>query len=320
MRMVRISRQLTFVMSILTNVNLSALDLNLLLVLDAVLAEQSVVGAARRLHVTPPAISNALARLRAALGDPIVTRSGRGIVPTPRAQRLGPAIRRALGEIDDALHGDTFDPTTSAAQITLAIADAGQLARLPKLTKLLATAMPRARLRVIHVDAMIALGGIAGTEVDVAIGVSDSAPGIRRKKLYDERSVVISRRAHPRIGERVTKSELAFERHVEVHVALGRASKPVAQAYARLGVERNVAMIVPAFAAAVAAVGATDLIATIPESVVRVLGSSLGVRAVSSPLKIAPLPMHMSWHDRTDTDPAMMLFRDLVVGAMSATS
>jgi DNA-binding transcriptional LysR family regulator len=317
MRTSRISRQLAFVTSIFTNVNLSALDLNLLLVLDAVLTEQSVVGAARRLHVTPPAISNALTRLRAALGDPIVTRSGRGIVPTPRAQRLGPAIRKALGEIDAALHGDTFDPTTNDTQITLAIADAGQLARLPKLSKLLATKLPRARLRVIHVDTMIALGGIAGTEVDVAIGVSDTAPGIHRKKIYDERSVVIVRRAHPRIGGRITKSELSSERHVEVHVALGRASRPVAHAYARLEIERDIAMVVPAFAAAVAVVGATDLVATIPESVVHVLGPSLGVRIVSSPLKIAPLPMHMSWHERTNTDAAMMLFRELVVSTMS---
>ena len=315
----RISRQLTFVTTILTNVNLSAIDLNLLLVFDAVLSEKSVVGAARRLHVTPPAISNALTRLRAALGDPIVTRSGRGIVPTPRAQRLAPAIRRALAQIDDALHGDTFDPATADTQITLAIADAGQLARLPKLSRSFASELPQARLRIIHVDTMIALGGIAGTEVDVAVGVSDVAPGIHRKKIYDERSVVIARRNHPRVGERISKKELEAEHHVEVHVALGRASKRVAQAYARLEIERKIAVIVPAFAAAVAVVAATDLVATIPESVVHVLGPSLGVRVAHSPLKIAPLPMHMSWHERTNVDPAMMLFRDLVIRAMTST-
>jgi len=90
-------------------VSLSTLDLNLLLMLDTVLAERSVVRAARRLHVTPSAVSNALARLRAALDDPLLIRSGRGIVPTPRAAALAPALARALRDLDQAVHGDGFD-------------------------------------------------------------------------------------------------------------------------------------------------------------------------------------------------------------------
>src|SRR3954469_5511536 len=138
--------------------------------LDTVLAERSVVRAARRLHVTPPAISNALARLREALGDPIVTRSGRGIVPTPRALELGPAIARALGDIQRALHGEAFDPRTAQVVLTLAVADAGQLARLPTLASAVERHLPQARLRVVNVDTLLALGGLGGTEVDVAIG------------------------------------------------------------------------------------------------------------------------------------------------------
>src|SRR5262245_41119301 len=106
---------------------LSALDLNLLLVLDTVLAERSVARAARRLHVTPSAVSNSLARLRAALGDPLISRSGRGIVPTPRAAALAPALARGLRELDQAVRGDTFDPATTDREFSLAVADAGQL-------------------------------------------------------------------------------------------------------------------------------------------------------------------------------------------------
>ena len=297
---------------IFTVVNLSALDLNLLLVLDAVLAEQSVAGAAKRLHVTPPAVSNALVRLRDALGDPIVTRSGRGIVPTPWALKLGPAIRGALAEIDAAIHGNAFDPVTADPRITLALADAGQLARLPKIAARLARAMPRATLRVVHVDTMVALGGVAGTEVDVAIGVTHPAPGLHRKKIYDERSVVIVRRGHPRVADRIGKRELASESHVDVNIALGQSSKSVVDAYARLGIQRPIAMIVPSFAAALAVVSETDLVATIPESVVTALRGSFGVRVAAAPLKIPPFPMYMSWHERTNRDPAMMRFRELV--------
>jgi DNA-binding transcriptional LysR family regulator len=304
------SHQLTIVSERFTIVNLSAIDLNLLLVLDAVIGERSVGRAAKRLHVTPPAISNALTRLRAVLGDPIVTRSGRGIVPTPRALQLAPAIARALAEISTAIDGDVFDPATTRTQFTLGVADAGQIARLPKLTVALGAAMPHARLRVVHVDTMIALGGLAGTEVDVAIGISEPAAGIHKREIYAEHSVVIARRDHPRLGARTTARALAAEQHVQVHVAFGKPSKLVEKSYARLGVARQIAVIVPTFAAAVAIVAATDLIATIPESVVTTLG--LGVRIVASPLLTPPMPMFMSWHRRTDADPAMARFRALI--------
>ena len=305
---------------IITNVNLSAIDLNLLLVLDAVLTEKSVAKAAQRLHVTSPAISNALGRLRGVLGDPIVTRSGRGIVPTPRALELGPAIARALRQIDDALHGDRFDPATARVQLTLAVADAGQLSRLPKLAALVIATLPQARLRVVNVDTMVALGGLAGTEVDVAVGVADPAPQLHRRQIYAEHSVVIARDDHPRLRTRASKRDLAAERHVEVHVAFGKASRIVAGAYAKLGIERDITVVVPTFTAAAAVVARTDLIATIPRSVATALGPALGVRELASPLRPQPLPMHMSWHQRTHVDPAMVLFRELVVRAAVLSS
>jgi DNA-binding transcriptional LysR family regulator len=299
-------------------VNLSALDLNLLLVLDAVLAERSVARAAQRLHVTPPAISNSLARLRDALGDPIVTRSGRGIVPTPRALELGPAIARALAEIARALHDEVFDPSTAQVVLTLALADAGQLARLPRLAASVASRLPLARLRVVNVDAMLALGGLGGTEVDAAIGVSHAAPGIHRRQLYAEHYAVIARSDHPRLGERAGRRALAFERHAEVHVAFGKPSQVVERAYQKLRIARKVAVIVPTFTAAAAVVAATDLIAGVPESVVSALSPALGIRALATPLRVPPVAMYLSWHQRTHTDPALCLFRELIVQAMSA--
>lgn len=302
-------------MSNIIDVNLSAIDLNLLLVLDAVVAERSVSKAARRLHVTSPAISNALARLRGTLGDPIVTRSGRGIVPTPRALEVAPAIARALREIQGAIQGADFDPQSAAPLLTLAIADAGQLARLPRLAALMSRELPRARLRVVNVDTMVALGGLAGTEVDVAVGVSDPAPGIHRQPIYEERAVVIARRGHPRLGERATRRQLAAERHVEIHVAFGKPSKPVERSYQKLGITRDIAAVVPSFSAACAMVAATDFIATLPRSVVEAFGASGGLRIVETPLRTAPITMYMSWQRRTHGDPAMRLFRDLIVRA-----
>src|SRR4051812_41477866 len=133
--------------------------------LDAVLAERSVVRAARRLHVTASAVSNGLARLRAALDDPLLVRSGRGVVPTPRATALAPTLARALRDLDQAIHGQGFDVATTDQELTLAMADVVQVVKLPRVVAALAAKMPRARLRVVSIDALFATGGLAGTEV-----------------------------------------------------------------------------------------------------------------------------------------------------------
>jgi DNA-binding transcriptional LysR family regulator len=296
-------------------VSLSTLDLNLLLMLDTVLAERSVVRAARRLHVTPSAVSNALARLRAALDDPLLIRSGRGIVPTPRAAALAPALARALRDLDQAVHGEGFDLATTDREFTLAIADAGQVVKLPRVVTALGAAMPRARLRVLSIDTLFALGGLAGTEIDVAIGAGEKGPGIHVSPLYDERVVLVARVDHPRVRNRVTKTQIAALRHVEVQVAPGRGSRPLAASYARLGVTRDIAVVVPTFAAAAAIVAATDHVASLPASLVEVLGPRLGLRRVATPLTPVETTINLLWHERTHQDPALRAFRDLVTRA-----
>ena len=215
--------------------SLSHLDLNLLVMLDTVLGERSVARAARRLHVTPSAVSNALARLRDALGDPLVTRSGRGIVPTPRAAELAPSLGRALGDLERAIPREAFDPSSTTRQFTLAIADAGQLSWLPRLTRLFAKEMPRARLRVVGIDTFLSSGGLAGTEVDVAIaGLQEHAPGVHVTPLYEEHTVLVARRGHRRLAGKLTKIQLAALQHVDVQVAPGKGFRELARSYTRL--------------------------------------------------------------------------------------
>ncbi|WP_164013969.1 LysR family transcriptional regulator [Pyxidicoccus trucidator] len=292
--------------------SLSSLDLNLLLVLDSVLAERSVVRAARRLHVTPSAISNSLARLRTALGDPLIARSGRGIVPTPRAAELAPALARALRDLDHAVHGAAFNPATTTRQFSLAIADAGQVVRLPRLVTLMAAELPRASLRVVGIDTLLTRGGLANAEVDVAVAVGEKGPGMHLEPLYRERTVLVARRNHPQAGNRVSKSTLAGLRHVEVQVAPGKGYRELPGAYARLGIARDIALVVPNFSAAAAVVADTDLVATLPASLVARLGPVLGLRTIQSPVPPLHVTINLWWHERTDADPAMIAFRDLI--------
>ena len=294
--------------------SLAAVDLNLLLMLDTVLGERSVVRAARRLHVTPSAVSNGLARLRAALDDPLLIRSGRGVVPTPRAAALAPALARALRDLDQAVHGDGFDPTTTDREFRLATADVGQVVKLPRIVAALARKMPRARLRVLSIDTLVASGGLAGTEIDLLIGVGEKGPGIHIQPLYDETIVLVARAGHPVIRGRgrVTKTQLAALRHVEVQIAPGRGNQALAASYAALGVTRDIAVVVPTFTAAAAIVAATDLVASLPASLVDVFGPRFALRRVATPLAPTATTLNLLWHDRTDQDPALRVLRNML--------
>jgi DNA-binding transcriptional LysR family regulator len=294
-------------------VSITTLDLNLLVVLDSVLSERSVARAARRLHVTPSAVSNALARLRVELGDPLIARSGRGIVPTPRAAELGPALARALRDLDQAVHREAYDPLTTTRRLTLAVADAGQLVRLPPIAERMALEMPLARLRVVGIDSLVSLGGLAGTEVDVALGAGEHGTGVRSEALFVERIALIARRAHPITKQRVSKAVLASLRHVAIEMAPGKGFRDLAAvAFAKAGVPREVVMTVPSFTAAAAIVAGTDLVACVPASLLEVLGPRLGLRVVSGPVPAYTVTMSLSWHERTHADPALMSFRELV--------
>jgi DNA-binding transcriptional LysR family regulator len=296
-------------------VSLSTIDLNLLLVLDTVLTERSVARAARRLNVTPSAISNALARLRVALEDPLTTRSGRGIVPTPRAAALAPVLARTLGDLAEAVRGREFDPSKTDREFTLAVADVGQLARLPRVVARLAEELPRARLRVVSIDTLHAGGGLGSTEIDVVMGAGERGPGVHALPLYQEPIVLVARAGRARAKARMTKKMLATLRHVEVHVAPGKGNRALSASYAELGITRDVAVIVPTFTAAAAIVAATDLVASLPASLVRVLGPRLGLRTVATPLRPIATTIQLLWHERTEHDPALKAFRDLLVRA-----
>jgi len=297
----------------------SRIDLNLLVVLDAVLSEGSVVRAARRLHLTPSAISNALARLRTTLGDPLVVRKGRGIVPTPRAAELAPSIKRALAELDMAIQKDDFDPATTTRSFALAIADAGQIARLPRLVQLLDKEMPHALLRVVGIDTYVSSGGVGAREIDAAvIGLEEKGAGVHLTRLYEEESVLVARRGHRHAGRRITKTQLAQLRHVDVQVAPGRGYRELARSYGQLDIAREIAVVVPSFVAAAAVVAQTEFVATLPATLVEVLGQRFGLQVLAGPVPKIATQINLVWHERTLNDLAMRAFRDIVTRAMGA--
>jgi DNA-binding transcriptional LysR family regulator len=294
-------------------VSLTRIDLNLLVTLEAVLSEQSVARAAERLHVTPSAVSNALARLRALLNDPLVIRSGRGIVPTPRGLELAPALKSALGDLDRAMRKQVFDPATTTRSFTLAVSDAGQISWLPAFARLLSDEMPNAGLRAIGIDSYLSWGGPPSTEVDVAIAAIDEVvPGVHIVPLYEERSVLVARAGRFSTKSRLSKAQLSRLRHVEVQVVAGRGNRALAPLYAEMGIERRVVMTVPTFVAAAAVVAETDLVATLPASLVDRFGDEIELVRLRTPAPVLTTAVNLVWHERTNDDPASRAFRTLL--------
>jgi DNA-binding transcriptional LysR family regulator len=301
--------------------NRSSLDLNLLVVLHTVLEEKTVRRAAERLHVTPPAVSNALARLRDVLGDALLVRRGRGLVPTPRALELAPRLAAALGEIERAIDdGNRFDPALTRRRFVLACSDSDQIWSIPRIVANFAREFPLAQLHVVSVDQLIASDGLATGVVDVAIAPAGvAAEGLHAEDLYADEAVLVLRDGHPLGKKQLSRAQFNALRQVDVWLALGRAGagNRMAEAFfERHGLSRQVALIVPGFAAAAMVAAATDLAAAMPRRAAEKLAERLPLRVVRIPSPAMWMQLALIWHPRTHEDPGASHFRRLIIEAL----
>jgi DNA-binding transcriptional LysR family regulator len=305
----------SFAMVDLTPVNISALDLNLFLVFQAVLEEGTTVRAAARLGVTQSAVSNALARLRHAVGDPLFVRSGRGLVPTPRAEELRPAVAEAIRRLEEAL-GQTFDPGSTRRTFTLACADHHQAADVPKVARAFAAALPSACLRIVSIDYLIASDGLARGTVDAVLAPEGTeGPDLHAEPLFREGPVLVVRRDHPEVGRSLTAEQLGALGHIDVHITLGEpgdVNRAVSAGLSEHGLARSIALVVPSFTAAAMVAASTDYVAWLPDHAARLYTSILPLRAVKAPLPPMDVACVLLWHERTHADAGASFFRALV--------
>jgi len=297
--------------------NINALNLNLFLVFQAVIEEGSTVGAAARLAVTQSAVSNALARLRHAVGDPLFVRSGRSLVPTPRALEIHPLVADAIGKLQGVL-GSTFDPRTTTRTFTIAGADHHQAADLPRVAHAVARALPRAALRIVSIDYLISSDGLAKGTVDAALAPDGSATnGLHETPLFRERSGLFVRAGHPVLRARASLARLAELGHIDVHITLGEpgdVNRAVRGKLLDLGFDRRIAVVVPSFTTAAMIAARTDYVAWLPDHAGRLFGALLGLRTLRTPL--AGFEVGCSLLERTQADRGAAFFRELVVRAL----
>lgn len=305
-------------MSIMHDVNLASVDLNLLVALDALLEERHVTRAARRLGLSQPAASHALGRLRDLLGDPLLVRAGSTLVPTPRAAAVARDLRTILDSIRATLAGGTFDPVTSERRFAFAAADYFELVVLPPLVGALATSAPHVDLvvRPHPEDAATALGE---GKLDVVFGVEmlPGAGNIRRRNLFQDGYVCAVRAGHP-----VLRRGLDLERFLQLgHVFIaprGTRGGVVDDALARRKKVRRVVAMVPSFLAAPAVVASSDLIVTMPVRAARRLAPAFDLRLLEPPLPLPRFTVAAYWHDRVHDDPAHVWLREQLLAVTSS--
>ncbi len=307
-------------MSIITIMNLSNMDLNLFLVLHAVLQEGSATRAARRLHVTQSAVSNSLARLREVLKDPLVVRSGSGLAATPRAKELAPLIESAVNQLQSVLDQERdVDPAQCTRRFTLACADSQQIHDVPRIAKALSKRMPRARLRVVSIDYLLANDGLRRGDVDVAMGPRLAQPGLFCEDLYREDGVAVVRRDHPLVAKRMTSELFNSLEHVDVLITLGQGGHGHSQAekfFRKHRLVRNVALAVPSFTAAALTAVQTDYVACIPRGVAESLSQYAPLKILELPVRGLSVGLTLIWHSRSRTDANIRLFRELIVATL----
>jgi len=302
---------------------LAGIDLNLLVVLAAVLQEQGVTSAARRLGLSQSATSHALGRLREQLDDPILLRTARGMVPTARARAMLPAVLRILEDAESVFIGaPSFDPARSNETFRLALDESAQRTILPLVVGRLQEHAPGLRLIVrpgLRSENM--LSSFERGEVDLAI--SSYLPADERD-LYSDfllsaPYVTISRRGHPTIGKRLTLKRYVEAGHIVVsHPNL--ADIAIDLALSEEDLSRRVVLTVPEPAEVPSLVARTDLVATLPEMLLEIGETPKALVRHRPPIPLDPVPVYSIHHERNARSPALQWIRDQIADLVSGLS
>jgi DNA-binding transcriptional LysR family regulator len=294
--------------------DLSNFNLNLLLALDGLLSQRSVTAAAKRVRVTPSAMSHSLAELRDLLGDPLLIRSGRGMLLTPRAEALVGPLHTLLLDAERLLGGGaTFDPATAARRFVIAAPDFLATLLLPPLLDAAAREAPGTSLEIVPSARRGNAWLLETGEVDLALGaIVDEAPSIRRMDLCTEGFACAARSGHPNIDGALDLD--AYVKTPHLLITLGDDAGPtwIDQALAKLGKKRQVAARVRYFMAAPLIVARSDLLLTGPSMLIRYFAELVPLQVLRPPIDLPTYPEEAYWHERFDEDPAHAWLRNLV--------
>ncbi|GAA0849431.1 LysR family transcriptional regulator [Marinobacter szutsaonensis] len=289
---------------------LNRLDLNLLHVFDTIYREGSLTRAAKALHLTQPAVSHSLSRLRDHFDDPLFTRQGNQMIPTPLARRFLESMRPGLTQIQSAVNQfHAFDPANQRKTYALGLRDVLESTFLPQLMQQLddypELEIISRRIARREMETQLAAGKL-DFAVDVLLPVSSQTG---HELLRKDRLVVLTRKDHPLAGDTLTMDGYLSAQHVLVS---SRTEGPGIEDFelSRLGVHRNIRLRCQHYFAACRVVEGTDLLLTMPETYARIIAENTALTLMAPPTDLPSLDVHLYWHKAYEKEPALVWLRE----------
>ena len=294
--------------------NVGSVDLNLLIVFDALLRDHSVTLAAGRVGISQPAMSNALARLRTTFNDRLFVRTARGMEPTPYAEQLAVPVRGACELVAKALALDAgFEAKTSARSFTFYMTDIGEIVYLPPLLGRLARSAPGIRINVVRIPERNLQEAMAGGDVDLAVGFFPALKaGFFQQRLYKDSFVCVARADHPIFRKAVTRKRFLEAPHAVVESAGTGHQAAIERVIATRHSSLRATLRVPHFLSLPLIVAKTDHLITIPRRMAMAFQGFDGIRLFDPPFPFPGIDIKQHWHERFHHDAANRWMRALI--------
>ena len=294
--------------------NINRLDLNLFVVLDAIYTEGSITRAAKTLNLTQPALSHALGRLREVFNDPLFTRQGHRMMPSPLTRSLIGPVRQSLQTLTaSVLKARQFEPAATQRVFNISFRDVLEAKLLPQLASRVQKVAPMVQIVSVRTGRADLESELAGGSLDFAIDVLQPfSESVRRQRLFSDTHVVVAREGHPHVKDRLDLDTYLAQGHILVssrRTGMGIEDLELS----RVGLHRRIAMRCQQFFAACQVVTLTDLLLTMPEQYAYSANQNLPNKIFPLPIEISPLDMYLYWHENVDVDPANIWFRELLV-------
>ncbi|MFY0612799.1 MAG: LysR family transcriptional regulator [Hyphomicrobiaceae bacterium] len=306
-----------FYILIMHEVNIKGIDLNLLKALDALLETESVSRAADRVSLSQPAMSRALNRLQHVIKDPLLTRSGRGMVLTPRGEALRGPVRDALAQVAVVFKPEVFDPSTAQDRFRIMAPDYLAQMIIPTVLAQVLNLAPGVRVEMENLSAS-GISEMCEGKVSLGFGVVDDGPileNVASQALFEDRQVCLMRKGHPLVQSGMSLERYASTSHAMLSIT-GKGGGRIDDALKEYGLSRTIALRITQFMTISAVIVPTDLIITVPEALAKqVMTSDLTVVPLPEELQSPPFTVSQIWHERFTKDAAHQWLRRLVKSA-----
>jgi DNA-binding transcriptional LysR family regulator len=289
------------------------IDLNLLVIFQEVFQERQISSVARKLELSQPAVSNALARLRRSFNDELFVRTTSGMQPTPLALQLSEPIAQALHHVTQALNfQEEFNPAVSARHFRIAMTDVGEVYFMPVLVELCASYAPHIRISTIRASSIDLMSEMEAGRVDLAVGAFDKLSGaLYQRRLFKQNYVTMMRKEHMLAGAPLSLKEFLAAQHL---VVASRESpyERINQSLEKAGIKAAAHFEVPHFIAVPYIISTTDLLVTVPEKLAHRAAAPFNLHFVKPPLKLPGLQTNLFWHRRFNQDQGNQWLRSFI--------